>query len=208
MDPIARTTEDFVRSTAFARALASGLRAEVSTFSLTAEQAVAKAKSAIALRKRLTDDEVEISVAIVAPNGKKFPARLMWDAVYSAGFRWGDGDYFHWNPSPTTDDSQGIGMGTSTRTGYFFPEWVADGTGDVDDLEMSFSAARAYQPTKLFDVMVRAATYLARRLGGTVVRLDDRPFDAAAERKRVVAIEQAMLAAGVEPGSTLALRTF
>ena len=179
---------------------------------MTRTQALARATAAFQLRKQITDDDVGIGLAIVAPNGKKFAARLMWDVVYSAGFRWGDGDYFHWVPSPDTDVSQGIGMGgTSTEAGYFMPEWVArnDGSADVTDLEMSFNVARTREPSAVFDVMVRAANNMARRLGGTVVSVETgAPFDEKAVRAKLDSIVKAMTNARIKPGSSLALQVF
>jgi hypothetical protein len=56
--------------------------------------------------------------------------------------------------------------------------------------------------------MVRAAQYLARRFGGTVVATDGTPFDVAAARRRMDTIVAALTAAGVTPGSELALAAF
>ena len=83
-------------------------------------------------------------------------------------------------------------MGTSTGTSYFLPESLDadDGSADVEDLEMSFNAARCWEPTKIFDVMSRAATYLARRLGGTVMNKQESAFNSRAERSRVVATSE------------------
>jgi hypothetical protein len=101
-------------------------------------------------------------------------------------------------------------MGTSTGSTYFMPEWVAkdDGSADVDDLEMSFNVARTWQPEAMFDVMVRAAHYTAKRLGGTVVDHDGASFDEVSARAHVQSIAKAMSAAGLTPGSGLALRVF
>lgn len=177
---------------------------------MTGAQAVAKAEAAFKLKQELTTDGIDVGVVIVPAKGKRFSGRLVWDVVYSAGFRWGDGDYFYWVPSPETDVSQGIGMGTSTGATYFMPEWVSesDGSGDVDDLEMSFNVARTWQPDAVFGVMVRSATYMARRLGGTLKSHDGQPFDEAAARSRVAAIAKSMSAAGMSPGAGLALRVF
>lgn len=205
------TASELQREVAWARALAVRLGVKTPTFSMTNEQALAKAKATIDLHRRLDKiGDTSVGLVLTAPPGKKFAGRLVWDVVYSAGFRWGDGDYFHWVPSPDTDVSQGIGMGATTGTGYFFPEWVAanDGSADVDGLEMSIAVPRTWQPTKVFDVMVRAATYMARRLGGTVTEVDGRAFNAKAARERVEEIERAMTAAGIVPGAELALRVF
>jgi hypothetical protein len=198
------------REIEWARTALGSLGKGAPTVSMSRAQAVAKASAVFKLKQTLTDDALDAGLMIVAPKGKKFRGRLIWDVVYSAGFRWGDGDYFHWVPSADTDVSQGIGMGTSTGSTYFMPEWVAkdDGSADVDDLEMSFNVARAWQPEAMFDVMVRASHYMARRLGGTVLSKDGAPFDEASARARVQSIVTAMSAAGLTPGSGLALRVF
>jgi cell division protein ZipA len=177
---------------------------------MTRAEAVTKASAVFKLKQTLADDALDVGLMIVAPDGKRFPGRLVWDVAYSAGFRWGDGDYFHWVPSADTDVGQGIGMGTSTGSTYFVPEWITkhDGSADVDDLDMSFNVARAWQPEALFDVMVRAAHYMARRLGGTVVSRDGTPFDEHSARTRVQSVVKAMSATGLTPGSGLALRVF
>jgi hypothetical protein len=193
-----------------ARVLASKLGAPAPAFSMTSASAVAKAASALALRRRFDDKAVDVGVVVSAAPGKRFAVKLVWDVAYSAGFVWGDGDYFHWVPSPGTDVSQGIGMGPTSGRGYFLPEDVAktDGNGDVDGVEMSFNVARTWHPTKVYDVMAHFATYAARRLGGTITSAAGGPFDAALARERVATIEEAMIAAGVVPGSGLALRLF
>jgi hypothetical protein len=198
------------RQITWARRALGHLGQRAPTVSMTSARALATATAAFKLKHTLTDDAIDVGVVIVAPKGKKFAGRLVWDVVYSAGFHWGDGDYFHWVPSPHTDVSQGIGMGTSTGASYFMPEWVAknDGSADIDDLEMSFNVARTWKPEAVFDVMVRAAKYMARRLGGTLVGHDGKPFDEAAARARVSSIAQSMGAAGLVPGSGLALQVF
>lgn len=194
----------------WARSALGKLGKRAPTASMTSAQALARATAAFALKKTLTDEALDMGIVIAAPSGKKFAGRLVWDVVYSAGFQWGDGDYFYWVPSAETDVSQGIGMGTSTGTGYFMPEWVVknDGSADVDDLEMSFDVARTWQPEAVFDVMTRATSYMSRRLGGTVLGHDGKPFDEAAMRARISSIAKSMAAVGITPGSGLALRVF
>lgn len=196
------------RQIAWARTTLGALAKQPATVSMTAAQAFATAQAALRLQETLTD--VDVGVKIVAPSGKQFAGRLVWDAVYAAGFTWGDGDYFHWVPTEDTDVSQGIGIGATSGVGYFMPEWIADNDprADVAGLEMSFSVPRTWRPDAVFDVMVHAATYMAERLGGTVVAYDGSPFDEAALRARVTAIVNAMDAAALVPGDGLALRLF
>ncbi len=88
---------------------------------MSSAQALARATAAFELKQTLTEEALDVGVVIAAPTGKKFAGRLVWEVVYSAGFHWGDGDYFHWVPSADTDVSQGIGMGTSTGDGDITP---------------------------------------------------------------------------------------
>ena len=200
--------EQVERQIGWARTTLSDLGSQPATVSMTAAHAYTTAQAAFRLKATLTDDVVGLK--IVAPDSRQFEGRRVWDVVYAVGFTWGDGDYFHWVPSSATDVSQGIGMGATSGVGYFLPEWIADNDprADVAGLEMSFSVPRTWKPAAVYDVMVRAATYMARRLGGTVVAYDGTPFDEAALRARVTAVVTAMEAAGIAPGSDLALRVF
>jgi len=204
------TRERLLRELEWARTFASRLGAPPPAVSMSVEQALARAESAIAARTKYSDEDVDFGLAVVTPKGKLFPGKKVWDAAYSAGFTWGDGDYFHWVPSPNTDVSQGIWMATSTSPGYFLPEALLaeDGSADLSDLGMWFNAARCWQPTSVFDVMSRAASYLARRLGGTVAKGDRTPLDVETERARVAAIEKGLVEHGLTPGHGMALRVF
>ncbi|MBA3462160.1 MAG: hypothetical protein H0T46_19525 [Deltaproteobacteria bacterium] len=192
------------RQIRWARGALGALADRPPTESMTSAAALARANAAFDLRASFEDHGVDVGVMVVAPEGKRFAGRLVWDVAYSAGFRWGDGDYFHWVPSPETDVSQGIGMGTTTGLSYFMPEWV----DDLDDLEMSFNVARTFRPDAVFEVMLRAANYIAQRLGGTVLDRSGEPFDEAAARARVDAIVASIAAADLVPGSGLALQVF
>lgn len=197
------TAPQLEREEVWANAAAKALGAAPPTFAMTPAQAADKATAAVAMRDKLHDD-LDVGVAVVGPTGKQIPAKLAWDALYSAGFTWGDGDYFHWVPSADTDDSQGIELGATSGTGYFVPEKLEP----IDGVEMSFDVARTWHPAEMFEVMVRAAQYLAKRFGGTVVTTDGKPFDAAAAKRRMDTIVAQLTAAGVTPGSELALAAF
>lgn len=70
------------------------------------------------------------------------------------------------------------------------------------------SIARCVQPTELVEVMLRAAGYLARRLGGELRGIDGEPFDADRARARIGSIERELVAGGAVPGTRLALLLF
>ena len=62
-----------------------------------------ESEGAIDLHRELTKvEEMRVGLGLTAPPAKKFAGRLVWDVAYSAGFNWGDGDYFHWVPSPNS----------------------------------------------------------------------------------------------------------
>jgi len=193
----------------FARALFAKLDKRPPVFSMTKQDVLAKGAALKKLTSTLAEDVRSVEIAVMPPQGKKLPARLVWDVVYSAGFRWGDGDYFHWRPSPSTDVSQGIKLDTTSEPGYFMPEWIdkPEGRG-LEDLHMSFDVLRTHQPEAVFEVMLRSARYMARRLGGTVVTVDHKPFDEKTTRARVVKLVNRLNAEGVTPGSNLALTLF
>lgn len=73
---------------------------------------------------------------------------------------------------------------------------------------MSFNVARTFRPDAVFEVMLRAANYIAQRLGGTVTDRYGEPFDEAAARARVDAIVASMAEADLVPGPGLALLVF
>lgn len=202
------TTAEIDRETTYAKALGHRLRAGDPTFPVTAAQAQSIASNGLAARKLFSDEDLDIGFVVRPKASDHFAGRMVWDVFYSAGFKWGDGDYFHWVPSQDTDESQGIGMGTTTDPGYFFPETVTENGGDVEDVEMSFDAARAYKPLEMFDVLTRIAGYAARRLHARVVNSDGSLWDAKKERARLAIIDAALNAHGVIPGSSLALSIF
>jgi hypothetical protein len=78
-----------------ARALALRLDAPPPSLSMTPREATAKAKAAVEARAVYADEDVDFGVVITAPNGGRFAGKMVRDAAYSAGFTWGDGDYFH-----------------------------------------------------------------------------------------------------------------
>lgn len=201
---------DIDRAVAWSRAALAKLDPKPASVSMSTSDALARANAAFELLAEIADPQLDVGVRVGAAPGTRFPGRLVWDAVYSAGFTYGDGNYFHWVPSSTTDIGQGIGIGTSTGSSYFRPEWVAknDGTADVEDLQMSFSIPRVASPEAVLDVMLRSARYFARRLGGTVTDPDGAPFDEAAARAKVASAVQRLKAAGLEPGRGLTLQVF
>ena len=202
------TAADIDRETAYAKALGRRVRAGEPSFPVTTAQALVIANDAVATRKLFSDEDLDVGFTVRPKASDHFAGKLIWDVVYSAGFTWGDGDYFHWVPSPTTDESQGIGMGTSTDPGYFLPESIAQNGGDVEDVEMSFNVARTYKPLEMLDVMTRIGAYVSRRLNGSLVNDDGSPWEAKKVRARVAVMDAVLTAHGVSPGSNLALGIF
>jgi len=78
---------------------------------------------------------------------------------------------------------------------------TSEAESSLDDLRFTFNVARTCQPALVFDVMARAAAYVARRLHGIVLDAEDKPLDTAAARARVVTLEAGLKAHGLTPGS-------
>lgn len=198
----------FSREAAWARGLAKHLGAKASEPSMPPAQAEKKGKAALDLRQKYVDETLEVSVLVKTPDGRPFVAKKVWDAMYSAGFEWGDGDYFHWFTSQRPGRESVLDVSTTTSPGYFLPETVSNPSSDVEDVEIGFNLALTFKPTQVGDVMARAAGYFAKRLGGTVVDAAGKPFDPRALHEHAAAIESEMNARGVAPGSDLAQLVF
>lgn len=170
-----------------------------------AEEAFKKAQYLSTLNERF---DRSVAVRLVAPNGKRFSGKELWDVMLCLGLRWGDMDCFHWhNPSGYGDDFF-FSVWTSTQPGYFLPEEVAAGRVHVEDIIFGYSIPRNGDPVAVFSRMAKAAEYAQKRLGGTIVGQDDRPLDSAATLKEIQTITDELTKLGFKPGSDNALRQF
>ncbi|HEY4178066.1 MAG TPA: hypothetical protein VGM90_14565 [Kofleriaceae bacterium] len=173
--------------------------------SMPVQAAIARAKEVQTLARPF-DNMRDIGVTIVAPAGKPFPLRLAWDAMYSAGFQWGDGDYMRWSPS---DHEDGISADCSIGMGYWMPEDVAKPGIGTEYIGMSFDLPRASQPERMLAAMEQDARYLAKRLGGKIFDSEThQPLDEAQLAARVAERTRSLTAAGLPPGSNLTSEAF
>lgn len=207
----ARTAAELETHAAFARGVATSVGKGAPSFSATPAEAEKKATAAAATLDSFGDvDAMYVTLVVTPAAGKRFPGKAAWDAVYSAGFVWGEGDYFHWVPTPETDASQGIVVSTQRGKGRFSPEMLeqSEAASSLDELRFTFDVALAWKPVQVFDVMAHAATYVARRLDGSVRDTDAKPADLAVMRRRVAALEASLTSHGLVPGSGLALHLY
>ena len=168
-------------------------------------EASKRAEMLSSLRERL---DRSISIRLVAPSGKQFVGREIWDVMLCLGLRWGDMDCFHWNNSHTVGDDSFFSVWTSTTPGYFLPEEVAAGRVNVEDLVFGYSIPRSADPVTVFDRMLAATRYAQKRLGGTLRAEDGSPLDLEATRNEIHSIAEELTSLGFSPGSDNALQQF
>ncbi len=169
------------------------------------EEAFKKAQYLSTLNERF---DRSVAIRLVAPAGKRYSGKELWDVMLCLGLRWGDMDCFHWQSPSGYGDDFFFSVWTSTQPGYFLPEEVAAGRVQVEDLIFGYSIPRSGDPVAVFTGMVKAVEYAQRRLGGTITGQDDRPLDSAATLKEIQLIAEELTKLGFKPGSDNALRQF
>ena len=150
----------------------------------------------------------DVTLVLRAPEGKQFSGREVWDVMLCLGLDYGDGDLFHWINNSDFGDDHFFTIQTSTPPGYFVPQRISSGDGDVDDLMFSFSIPRSADPVAVFDSMLSAVQYAQKRLGGEITLRSGEPFDRTAERAKVEEIVEKLNEAGFVPGEPATCRVF
>lgn len=150
----------------------------------------------------------DVMLRLVAPEGSQFSGREVWDVMLCLGLDYGDGDLFHWINQSGFGDDHFFTVETSSFPGYFIPQRIAAGEGDVDDLIFYFSIPRSADPLAVYDSMVRAVEYAQQQLGGEIVVDSGQSFEPNAERKKVETISRLLKEAGLLPGASTTLRVF
>ncbi|MCR9253333.1 MAG: cell division protein ZipA C-terminal FtsZ-binding domain-containing protein [bacterium] len=146
---------------------------------------------------------------IVLQADKKFDGKEIWDVMMSLGLKWGDMDIFHWNnPYDSYGGDQLMSVWTSTSPGYFFPEEIAAGNIETDDLIFGFSAPRSPAPDQVFEVMLKCATYAKSRLGGKLLDGDLKELNVEMEKKRILDVVNNLNKESIKPGIDDALYLF
>lgn len=144
----------------------------------------------------------------LVPQGRLFPARLVWRGVYALGLTWGEMDLFHWHEP--LSGRRLFTLSSLGQPGYFLPERAAEGEG-VPGLSLGFELPTAPAPGETFDRMAVALTYLRHQLGGRPTAADGTELDAERLDTDRESLEEAvaqMTRSGISPGSPEAARYF
>jgi cell division protein ZipA len=149
-----------------------------------------------------------MTLRLVAPNGKLYSGQDVWDVMLCLGLEYGDGDLFHWINNSGFGDDLFFTVETSTAPGYFIPQRMATGKGDVADLVFVFSIPRSADPVVVFESMANAVDYAQKRLGGDIVLESGEPFDRNAAKAKIEAVVGKLQDAGFVPGESATCRVF
>ena len=150
----------------------------------------------------------DVTVVLVAPRGKSYAGRDVWDVMLSLGLRWGDMDLFHWRNDSGEGDDAYFSVWTSTPPGYFLPELIAADRVQVADLAFGYSIPRSHRPEMIFDSMLKAIEYAQRRLGGEIQGTDGRRLDPQTIRTLIRSTVEKMESRSFTPGKDATLRVF
>ncbi|WP_316848256.1 cell division protein ZipA C-terminal FtsZ-binding domain-containing protein [Pedobacter psychrodurus] len=165
--------------------------------------AISKAKKIVQLHQEFNLDAIVILQAKQA-----FKGTSAWDALQSVGLSWGDGDLFHWINTHDYGGDEHFSVWTSTAPNYFLPEEVRAGNMNPKDLIFGFSLARSVDPENVFEIMVDAAKYCQKRLGGVLLNGDGQPLNLDNEKLKLKMFLSKMKQKGIIPGSNDALKNF
>ncbi len=145
---------------------------------------------------------------IILKADKEFEGKEIWDVMMSLGLKWGDMDLFHWNNDFGYGDDQLMSVWTSTNPGYFFPEEIAAGRVQTDDLIFGFSIPRSTAPDQVLEVVNKATEYAQSRLGGRILNENGQPFDIDQEKNKINKILTDLKNNSITPGMDDALYLF
>lgn len=162
----------------------------------TVDEAIVKAKQLVQLYR-----EYNKSAIIVLQSDRQFSGLEAWDALQSVGLRWGDGDLFHWNNNSQIGGDRHFTVWTTTDPGYFLPEEVVAGNMNPRNIVFGFSIPQSLDPKGVYDVMLRAARYCQKRLGGQILDNSGQQLDIAEQQQEIVELVDKMKGKGIVPGS-------
>lgn len=136
----------------------------------------------IALEKskklRQIQNDLNIDVIAVLQSESEFKSKDFWNVLVDLGLTWGDGDIFHWtNHNREIGDDSFFSVWTTTDPGYFFPEDIANGKMEPQDLIFGFSIPRSSDPYGVFEAMVESVKFCQARLGGQILDENGELFD-------------------------------
>ncbi len=167
------------------------------------DEAIARAKQLVSIHR-----EFERDIVIVLQSKNQYEGLKVWDALQSAGLKWGDGDLFHWNNNFEYGSDMHFSVWTSTSPGYFLPEEIKKGNMNPADLVFGFSIPRSADPVNIYNAMLDVANYCRQRIGGTLLNEDGKPLNELNEKLNLKSFVSKIKAAGIEPGSDNALMMF
>lgn len=179
------------------------LKSDVVSENYTVEQAVSKSKEL----SDFVPNNNQYSIIILKAK-KEFEGKEIWDVMMSLGLKWGDMDLFHWNNDFEYGDDQLMSVWTSTNPGYFFPEEIAAGRVQTEDLIFGFSIPRSISPEQVLEVMYKASKYAQSRLGGEVLNEHGHPFNLEIEKIKVKKVITDLNNNSITPGIGDALYLF
>ncbi|QCK16150.1 cell division protein ZipA C-terminal FtsZ-binding domain-containing protein [Mangrovivirga cuniculi] len=179
------------------------LKSEVVSENYTVEQAVSKSKE---LSDFVPNNNQYSIIILKAEN--EFEGEEIWDVMMSLGLKWGDMDLFHWNNDFEYGDDQLISVWTSTNPGYFFPEEIAAGRVQTEDLIFGFSIPRSISPEQILEVMYKATKYAQSRLGGEILNENGHQFNLEIEKTKVNKVVTDLNNNSITPGIGDALYLF
>jgi hypothetical protein len=169
----------------------------------TIANAIIKAKKIVQLNQ-----EFNLDAIIILRAKQSFKGAAAWDALQSVGLSWGDGDLFHWVNTHDYGGDEHFSVWTSTAPNYFLPEKVKSGNMNPNDLIFGFSIARSVDPENIFEIMVNAAKYCQKRLGGELLNENGKSFNFDNEKLKLKLFLSKMKQKGIVPGSGDALQNF
>lgn len=175
------------------------------TVDRSADDAIASVAS---LSDLVAECDRDVTIMLVATDRSRFSGREVWDVMLCLGLQYGDGDLFHWINDSGFGDDMFFSVETSTPPGYFIPERMASGAGDIDNLIFNFSIPRSAEPISVFDSTANAVEYAQKRLGGRIVLRSGEPFDKTLERAKVERVAKRLGEAGFRPGEMATCRVF
>ncbi len=169
----------------------------------TIDKAIIKAKRLVQLHQEFNSDAI-----IVLQSDKQYNGLEVWDALQCVGLAWGDGDLFHWSNNHDYGHDQHFSVWTATEPGYFLPEDIKAGNMNPKNLVFGFSIPRSADPKNIYCIMLNAAKYCQRKLGGQILDKNGQLLNEAEEKQNLIDLLDQMKSKGIIVGSDNALRTF
>ena len=159
--------------------------------------------------KALAEDcDWTAGIVLKAKDGKPYEGKDIWDVMMSLGLKWGDMDIFHWNNDSGLGDDFFFSVWSSTSPGYFLPEQIERGEVQTDDLVFGFAIPRCIDPVQVYDVMLKAARYAQKRLGGELLDINGDTLQEDALKMEIEAAVNKLKESGYPPGSDASLYAF